>query len=91
MDKRYNPLKWKTLLALFLAFVALKFNWFFIWGVFCWFWGWENLRSKEAFFVERVERSKNPILFTVIIISWFLMGALYFYVDHRIYDFFYSL
>ncbi|MCY9853390.1 hypothetical protein [Vibrio mediterranei] len=91
MNKRNVPIKWKTLMALFLAAVALKFNLFLIWGFFCWFWGWENLKTKEAFFVERVERNKHPALFTFIIMSWFLMGALYFYLDDRINDFFYSL
>ncbi|MDC5851813.1 hypothetical protein OPW32_21730 [Vibrio europaeus] len=85
------PTKWKTMVALLLAIIALKFNLFVIWGVFCCFWGIENLRNKEAYFVERVKLSDNPILFTIIILSWFFMGALYFYMDDRIFQFFYAL
>ncbi|WP_253649311.1 hypothetical protein [Vibrio tubiashii] len=85
------PTKWKTMVALLLAIIALKFNLFVIWGVFCCFWGVENLRNKEAYFVECVKLSDNPILFTIIILSWFFMGALYFYIDDRIFQFFYAL
>lgn len=89
--KQVVPAKWKTMLALVLAIIALKFNLFVIWGVFCCFWGVENLRNKEAYFVERVKRAENPILFAVIIFSWFAMGALYFFMDSRIFQFFYAL
>ena len=78
------PTKWKTMVALLLAIIALKFNLFVIWGV-------DNLRNKEAYFVERVKLSDNPILFAIIILSWFFMGALYFYMDDRIFQFFYAL
>ncbi|MEZ8182583.1 hypothetical protein ACED33_17995 [Vibrio splendidus] len=83
--------KWKTLLALTMALFALKFHLLLIWGLFCWFWGWKNLRAKEAFFVERIELKEHPVLFTLIIISWFVMGGVYFYMDNRVFEFFSSL
>lgn len=52
---------------------------------------WENFRSKEAYFVERIELKKNPILFWIIVLSWLAMGALYFFMDKNIFDFFYRL
>lgn len=72
------------MLALMLAIVALRFELFFVWGIFCWFWGWENLKHREAFFVEKVNFKANPIVFTAIIISWFVVGVFYFYSDLRV-------
>ncbi|NOI59855.1 hypothetical protein [Vibrio coralliilyticus] len=89
--QRFIPERWKTILALLMAVIALKQNLFFVWGMFCVFWSWENFRSKEAYFVERIELKKNPTLFWIIVLSWLAMGALYFFMDKNIFDFFYRL
>jgi hypothetical protein len=91
MKKLTLPRRWKTYLALLLALTALKYSLLLIWSVFCWFWALENFRSREAFFVERVEYRENPALFSIIILSWGLMGLLYFFTDPRVYNFFLSL
>ena len=85
--KRFIPARWKTLLALTMAGIAINFNLLFIWGAFCLFWGVENIRSREAYFVERIERNQNPLLYWVIIAAWFTMGVLYFYFDYSIRSF----
>lgn len=83
--------RWKTLIALVLVLIASKFDLLFVWGVFCFFWGIENIRLKEAYFVERIERSVNPILYWIIISIWFATGFIYFYIDEHIYTFINSL
>lgn len=77
-------LRWKTLLALALAFTAFKFNLMFIWGLFCLFWAIENIRIKEAYFVERIERRENPILYWIIVGIWVTTGIFYFSMDPTI-------
>lgn len=84
--RKYIPARWKTILALVLAVTAVYFGLLFVWGLFCLFWGIENIRSKEAYFVERIERQKNPVLYWVIIASWLAMGVMYFYSDSRIHQ-----
>jgi preprotein translocase subunit SecE len=84
----YIPARWKTIIALILVLIAIKFNLLFIWGIFCFFWGGENIRSKEAYFVERIERQESPIMYWMIIACWLAMGAIYFYLDGRVFNFF---
>jgi len=62
-------------------------NWLFVWGIFCLFWGLENIRAKEAYFVERIERAINPVLYWIIIGIWLGMGLFYFYMDENIFLF----
>ncbi len=85
--KTFIPARWKTLLALMLALFAVIYHWLFVWGIFCLFWGWENLRAKEAYFVERIERSENPVLYWIIIAIWVGMGLFYFYIDETVFNF----
>lgn len=82
--KRFLPKKWKTIFALLLALIALTFNLFWVWGVFCLFWSWQNFRAKEAYFVEKIERRESPVLYWIIVLSWLGMGILYFYSDVHI-------
>ncbi len=86
MDNKFIPKRWKTILALILAAIAFKFNLLFVWGMFCLFWGVENIRAKEAYFVERIARKDNPVLYWVIIATWLGSGALYFYMDETIFN-----
>ncbi|KPL97236.1 hypothetical protein AB6D90_02185 [Vibrio splendidus] len=53
---------------------------------------WKTLLALTmALFVERIELKEHPVLFTLIIISWFVMGGVYFYMDNRVFEFFSSL
>ncbi|GLO63289.1 hypothetical protein MACH09_37970 [Vibrio sp. MACH09] len=86
MNSKYIPKRWKTILALILAAFALKFNLLFVWGMFCLFWGVENIRAKEAYFVERITRRDDPVLYWIIIAVWLVMGVFYFYLDDTIFN-----
>lgn len=79
--RKFVPKRWKTYFALVLAVIAFSCDLLFIWGLFCLFWGSQNIKAKEAYFVERIERKTNPILYWIIIAIWVVMGGLYIYFD----------
>ncbi|MCW8880106.1 MAG: hypothetical protein OQJ89_12155 [Kangiellaceae bacterium] len=84
-------LRWKSLLAIGLVILAVVLDLVFIWGIFFWFWAIENTRTGEAYFVERIERENEPILYWLIIIILLLIGGYYFFFDEYVYSFLYHL
>ncbi|WP_375753581.1 hypothetical protein [Vibrio sp. HN007] len=73
--------RWKTIAALILALVALIFDLVLVWGIFCLFWASQNIRHREAYFVERIERDDNPILYWIIVSAWLAAAFFYFYLS----------
>lgn len=87
-----SPLyRWKTLLAMGLVILAVVLDLIFIWGIFFWFWAIENIRTGEAYFVERVNKEDEPVLYWVIIAIWLVIGGYYFFFDEHVYSFLYKL
>ncbi|WED24403.1 hypothetical protein L3Q72_16120 [Vibrio sp. JC009] len=76
--------RWKTILALVLAIIAFKFNLMFVWGIFCLFWAVQNIRNREAYFVERIERDENPVLYWIVVGIWGVTGITYFFMDEML-------
>ena len=62
--------KWKTILALILvcAAILLEQNW--LWGVLFLFWSVLSVRSGETFFVERLSRRRDPVLYWLVVAIW---------------------
>ncbi|MGB0496462.1 MAG: hypothetical protein ACPGJI_08900 [Kangiellaceae bacterium] len=73
--------KLKSKIALVLAVVSILLNLYFIWGALCLFWAFENIKNEETYFVEKVEKIANPILYWIIIGVWLSMGGYYIYYD----------
>jgi len=78
--------KWKSIIALLLAAGSTILDLYFVWGLLCLFWSVENIKNKEAYFVEKVEKTTNPILYWVIIAVWLGMGGYYVYYDLILYN-----
>ncbi|MEW7290243.1 hypothetical protein [Aquimarina sp. 2304DJ70-9] len=71
-----SPTKWRTIIALILMYVAIIMDWQWAWGILFLLWVIPDLVSGTTYFIEPIDRTTNPFLYWVIIISWILM-ALY--------------
>ena len=69
-----KSIKWRTILGLIMMYVAMWFNWQWIWGILFLMWVIPDIFSGVTYFIEPVEKKENPVLYWVIIISWILMS-----------------
>ncbi|MDY8137989.1 hypothetical protein [Aquimarina sp. 2201CG5-10] len=76
VPKSGTSIKWRTIIALVLMYIALIMDWQWAWGILFLLWVIPDLLSGVTYFVEPVEKKTSPFLYWVIIISWILM-ALY--------------
>lgn len=73
---KLSNIKWKSLVALAVVWIAIFMNWNWIWGFVFLIWVIPEIKHRTAYFVEPVDRSSNPFSYWLIIFSWILM-ALY--------------
>ena len=66
----YGKVKWRTILGLLLMYVAVAFNWQWIWGAFCLYWIIPDFFTGVTYFIEPISRKENPILYWLIMITW---------------------
>lgn len=67
--------KWKTVLALSLAAIAIWFNQYWMWAILFIYWLVPDVVSGQTFFVEDINRKDNPILYWAIIATWLFLAA----------------
>jgi len=72
-----KDIKWKTIIGLIIIYLATIFDWTWMWGLLFWYWAIPGLFSGETYFMERVGRKEEPILFWVIMVSWVLIGGFF--------------
>ncbi|BDD06813.1 B12-binding domain-containing radical SAM protein [Aureibacter tunicatorum] len=67
--------KWKTLLAIALLPFALIFEMsnFYFAGLFI-LWSYQGIKHKSTFFIERIEKNENPVLFWIVSILWIVLS-----------------
>lgn len=70
-----SNIKWKTISGLVIIAVATASGWDWIWGLLFLFWLSLDLKNGVAYFLEPVPRSTNPILFWIIIATWFAFAV----------------
>ena len=70
------PLKWRTIIALLLMYVAVVMNWEWMWGILFLVWVIPDMYSEVTYFIEPIYKRENPIIYWVIIVTWVLF-ALY--------------
>jgi len=73
MQKK-SDYKWRTVLGLILIYLAMWFNWQWVWGFIFMIWVIPDILSGVTYFMERIKKSENPFLYWTIIISWVLMS-----------------
>ena len=66
--------KWKAILGLITAWVAIVYDLTWVWGVIFLIWVIPELKYGTAHFIEFVEKRQNPILYWAIIISWIVLS-----------------
>ncbi|WP_282610446.1 hypothetical protein [Pelagibius sp. Alg239-R121] len=68
------PNKWKTIAALAVVYVAILFELNWVWGLLFIMWLVPAVYSGRTHLVEEVARSENPILFWLILGTWFVLS-----------------
>ena len=70
-------IKWRTVIGLSLIYLSLAlypgYQW--IWGALLLYWVIPEIFTGSAYFLEPVHRSKNPVLYWLIIITWLVLGS----------------
>ncbi|WP_412987382.1 hypothetical protein [Pontimicrobium sp. IMCC45349] len=84
-----SNIKWRTIIALILMYIAMFMNWEWAWGVLFLFWVIPDIFSGITYFIEPIDKKQNPILYWVIIASWILMAIYSFSVLFIDYEQFY--
>ncbi|WP_299122031.1 hypothetical protein [uncultured Tenacibaculum sp.] len=69
-----KTIKWRTLIALVLMYIAILMNWEWAWGVLFMFWVIPDLFSGITYFIEPISKKENPKTYWIIIISWIFMA-----------------
>lgn len=69
-----SNIKWRTIIALILMYIAMFMNWEWAWGILFLFWVIPDIFSGVTYFIEPIEKKQNPILYWIIVVSWILMA-----------------
>ena len=76
--------KWRTGLALTVLWIAVLFEWNWVWGVLFLMWTLPALRTGQTYLVEPIARATSPRLFWAIVGSWIVLSLLLIALDvHR--------
>lgn len=70
-----KSIKWRTITALVLMYIAILMNWEWAWGVLFLFWVIPDIFSGVTYFIEPISKNENPVLYWIIIVSWVLMAV----------------
>ncbi len=70
-----KTIKWRTITALVLMYIAILMNWEWAWGILFLFWVIPDIFSGVTYFIEPIIKKENPMLYWVIIVSWILMAV----------------
>ena len=68
---------WRSWLIVALVLSSFVFNALWLWGIFWLWWALICIQSGEVLFLDRVARTRDPILFWVMISCWIILGAFY--------------
>ncbi|MDT7832617.1 hypothetical protein RQM59_09510 [Flavobacteriaceae bacterium S356] len=69
-----SNIKWRTIVALILVYIAVFMNWEWMWGVLFFYWVIPDIFSGVTYFVEPIYKKETSNLYWVIILSWILMA-----------------
>ena len=69
-----KSIKWRTIIALVLMYIAIIMNWQWAWGILFLLWVIPDILTGMTYFIEPIEKKEHPLLYWVIIASWILMA-----------------
>ncbi len=84
-----SNIKWRTIIALILMYIAMFMDWEWAWGVLFITWVIPDLINGVTYFIEPISKKENKILYWVIVCSWILMAIYSFSVLFIDYEQFY--
>lgn len=70
-----KPIKWRTIIALVLMYIAMTMNWTWAWGILFLLWVIPDILTGTTYFIEPIEKKEYPLLYWIIILSWILMAV----------------
>ena len=68
--------KWPTLAVMAALLAATVAEWYWVWGVFFFYWTIGAVVSGETFVVQTVRRNENPGVFWFVVVIWFALSVL---------------
>ncbi|WP_086031057.1 hypothetical protein [Tenacibaculum holothuriorum] len=69
-----TPFQWRPFIALIGVILIFILNWQWAWGILFLYWVIPDIFRGVTYFIEPVERERNPLLFWSIVISWIIMS-----------------
>ncbi|MEM7214120.1 MAG: hypothetical protein AAF423_01155 [Pseudomonadota bacterium] len=72
-----------TVASLILALIAIAMGWYWPWGILLLKWIWDSFSSGETYFVEKLNREENAVLFWVINLMWLIFAIAAFAYEFR--------
>jgi len=74
-DEKVQTPKWRAILGLLIVAIAVltEANW--VWGILFLIWVVPDVRRGSTHFLEYVERSKNPVVYWLIIATWLALSV----------------
>lgn len=71
-------LKNRSLIALISIYVAIIFNYLWIFGILLLVWVVQDISTKQTYLLEIVLKEDKPFLYWSIVITWFILAILSF-------------
>lgn len=68
-------LKWRSLIGIIAVYLIVIFEWNWAWGILFLFWVIPDLKSGVTYFIEPLERRSNPLLYWVVVLTWFALSV----------------
>lgn len=68
-------LKWKTLLALAILWIAVVFEVYLVWGILFLLWVIPALKSGETYLVEPIRKLEHPLLYWALVSTWIILSV----------------
>ncbi|MEM0895759.1 MAG: VOC family protein [Verrucomicrobiota bacterium] len=67
--------KWRTMIGIVVVALAVLFEMDWIWGVLFLYWIIPDLFSGTTYFIEPLQRSRNPWLYWTVVVTWLVLSA----------------
>lgn len=65
-----RPIKWQTILGLVFLVFAIVMDWSWVSGLLFLFWTIPSFYSEVVYFIEPIEKKKDPVLYWIIMVLW---------------------
>lgn len=69
-----KQMKWRSIIGLVLVYIAVFFNWYWLWGVLFLYWIIPDFFTGVTYFMEPISRQENPILYWAILLTWLALS-----------------